>query len=82
RFYIVHENEHTHLIGGRMPISEVNDILYIKLPVEEAHTIGGFITSRLRTIPKVDDFVEEQDYRLTVLEADERTVIKVRFERI
>ena len=82
RFYIVHENEHSHLIGGRMPISEVNDILYVKLPVEEAHTIGGFITSRLRTIPKVGDFVEEQDYRLSVLEADERTVIKVRFERI
>ena len=82
RFYIVHENEQSHLIGGRMPISEVNDILYVKLPVEEAHTIGGFITSRLRTIPKVGDVVEEQDYRLSVLEADERTVIKVRFERI
>ncbi len=82
RFYIVHENEHSHLIGGRMPISEVNDVLYAKLPVEEAHTIGGFITSRLRTIPKVGDIVEEQDYRLSVLEADERTVIKVRIERI
>ena len=82
RFYIVHENERSHLIGGRMPISEVNDILYVKLPVEEAHTIGGFITSRLRTIPKVGDVVEEQDYRLSVLEADERTVIKVRFERM
>lgn len=82
RFYIIHEDERSHLIGGRMPISEINDILYVKLPVEEAHTIGGFITSRLRTIPKVGDTVEEQDYRLSVLEADERTVIKVRFERI
>ncbi|MCU7799310.1 MAG: hemolysin family protein [gamma proteobacterium symbiont of Lucinoma myriamae] len=82
RFYIIHENEQSHLLGGRMPISEVNDILYVKLPVEEAHTIGGFITSRLRTIPTVGDIVEEQGYRLSVLEADERTVIKVRFERL
>lgn len=82
RFYIIHENEKSHLIGGRMPISEVNDVLYAKLPVEEAHTIGGFITSRLRTIPKVGDVVEEYEHRITVLEADERTVIKVRFERI
>ena len=82
RVYIIHENEKSHVMGGRMPISEVNDILYVKLPAEEAHTIGGFITSRLRTIPQVGDIVEEQDYRLTVLEADERTVIKVRFERI
>ncbi|NOQ77983.1 MAG: HlyC/CorC family transporter, partial [Gammaproteobacteria bacterium] len=63
-------------------ISEVNDILYVKLPVEEAHTVGGFITSRLRTIPKVGDIVEEQGYRLSVLEADERTVIKIRIERL
>ncbi len=82
RVYIIHENEKSHVMGGRMPISEVNDILYVKLPAEEAHTIGGLITSRLRTIPQVGDAVEEQDYRLTVLEADERTVIKVRFERI
>ena len=82
RVYIIHENEKSHVMGGRMPISEVNDILYVKLPAEEAHTIGGLITSRLRTIPHVGDTVEEQDYRLTVLEADERTVIKVRFERI
>lgn len=82
RVYIIHENEKSHMMGGRMPISEVNDILYVKLPAEEAHTIGGLITSRLRTIPQVGDTVEEQDYRLTVLEADERTVIKVRFERI
>lgn len=82
RFYIIHENEHSHILGGRMPISEVNDILYVKLPVEEAHTVGGFITSRLRTIPKVGDIVEEQGYRLSVLEADERTVIKIRIERL
>ncbi|MCU7835674.1 MAG: hemolysin family protein [gamma proteobacterium symbiont of Taylorina sp.] len=82
RVYIIHENENSHLMGGRMPISEINDILYVKLPVEEAHTIGGFITSRLRTIPQIGDIVEEQGYRLTVLEADERTVIKVRFERL
>lgn len=82
RVYIIHENEKSHVMGGRMPISEVNDILYVKLPAEEAHTIGGLITSRLRTIPQVGDTVEEQDYRLTVLEADDRTVIKVRFERI
>jgi CBS domain containing-hemolysin-like protein len=82
RVYIVHENENSHVMGGRMPISEVNDILYVKFPVEEAHTIGGLITGRLRTIPLEGDTIEEQGYRLTVLEADERTVIKVRVKRL
>jgi len=82
RVYIEHESEDSHLMGGRMPISEVNDMLYVHFPVEEAHTIGGLIISRLRHIPKEGDNVMEQGYRLTVLEADERTVLKVRVERL
>jgi CBS domain containing-hemolysin-like protein len=69
-------------MSGRMPISEVNDILYVQFPVEEAHTIGGFIISRLRNIPNEGDFVVEQGYRLTVLEADSRSIIRVRAERV
>ena len=82
RAHIEHESENSHVMSGRMPISEVNDILYVQFPVEEAHTIGGLIISRLRHIPTVGDAVTEQDYRLTVLEADERSVLKVRAERI
>ena len=82
RSYIEHESETSHLMSGRTPISEVNDILYAHFPVEEAHTIGGLIISRLRHIPSEGDAIEEQGYRLTVLEADERAVIKVRVERI
>ena len=82
RIYIEHESENSHLMSGRTPISEANNILYAKFPVEEAHTIGGLIISRLRQIPTAGDTVTEQGHRLTVLEADERTVIKVRVERL
>jgi CBS domain containing-hemolysin-like protein len=82
RLYIEHESEDSHIMSGRMPISEVNDILYVHFPVEEAHTIGGLIISRLRHIPKQGDNVMEEGHRLTVLEADERSVLKVRAERI
>jgi len=79
---IEHESENIHLMSGRTPISEVNDILYVHFPVEEAHTIGGLIGSRLRHIPAIGDTIEEQGYRLSVLDADERSVIKVRIERL
>jgi CBS domain containing-hemolysin-like protein len=69
-------------MSGRMPISEINDILYAKFPAEEAHTVGGLIISRLRHIPTVGDNITEQGYRLTVLEADERSVLRVRAERL
>jgi CBS domain containing-hemolysin-like protein len=65
-----------------MPISEINDILYAKFPVEEAHSIGGLIVTRLRNIPKEGDTIEEQGYKITVIEADNRSVIKVKMERL
>ena len=79
---IEQESENIHLMSGRTPISEVNDILYAHFPAEEAHTIGGLIISRLRHIPSAGEAIEEQDYRLTVLEADARSVIKVQMERM
>lgn len=82
RVYIEYETESSHLMSGRTPISEVNDILYVEFPVEEAHTIGGLVTSRLRHIPHEGDSVVEQGHRISVLEADERAVIKVRVERL
>jgi CBS domain containing-hemolysin-like protein len=82
RVYIEQQDENIHLMSGRMPISEVNDILYAEFPVAEAHTIGGLIISRLRHIPVEGDFIEEQDHRLTVLEADARSVLKVQVERL
>ena len=82
RIYIEHESETSHLMSGRMPISEVNDILYTKFPVEEAHTIGGLIVSRLRHIPDSGDVIEENGYRMTVLEADARSIIRVRLEQL
>ena len=82
RIYIEHESESSHLMSGRTPISEVNDMLYTKFPVGEAHTIGGLIVSRLRHIPTAGDMIEEQGHRLTVLEADARSVVKVRVERL
>lgn len=82
RIYIEHVDENTHLMPGRMPISEVNDILHVHLPVAEAHTIGGLIVSRLRYIPIEGDSVEVEGCRLEVLEADARSVVKVRMERL
>ena len=82
RLQIERESENVHRMGGRTPISEVNDILHISLPTAEAHTIGGFVVNRLRRIPGEGDFIEESGYRISVLEADAKSVLKVRVERL
>jgi len=81
QYVIDRESDSSYVISGRAPISEVNDVLHIKLPVSEAHTIGGLVSARLRRIAEVGDFVDEENFRFTVLEADPRIVIKVRAER-
>ena len=82
QFTIEEENENSYVMSGRAPLSEVNDKLHIKLPVYAAHTIGGYVVSRLRRIPQEGDFVQDEGFRFTVLEADPRTVLKVRMERV
>jgi CBS domain containing-hemolysin-like protein len=82
RIYIEHESENSHLVSGRMPISEINDILHVDFSVEEALTVGGLIISRLRHIPSEGDSIEEKGQRLTVIESDDRSVVKVRVERL
>ncbi len=82
RLYIEHESENSHIMSGRMPISEVNDLLYETFSVAEAHTIGGLVISRLRRIPENGESIDEGGYRITVLESDARSVIKVRLDRL
>ena len=82
QFTIEEENENSYVMSGRAPLSEVNDKLHIKLPVYAAHTIGGYVVSRLRRIPQEGDFVQDEGFRFTVLEADPRTVLTVRMERV
>jgi len=82
RVSIQRDGDDAYTVGGRTPISEINDILHIKLPVGEAHTIAGFLVNRVRHIPQVGDMVEEQGHSFTVSEADARSVVKVRIERI
>ncbi len=81
QYFIEADGENDYLMSGRAPLSEVNDILHIKLPVTEAHTIGGFVVARLRRIPAVGDMVEEGGFRFKVLDADPRIVLKVHAER-
>jgi putative hemolysin len=81
-YFIVAESDSLYAMSGRAPISEVNDVLHIKLPVTEAHTIGGLVVTRCRRIPCEGDAIQEEGFRFTVLEADPRTVLKVRAERI
>ncbi len=72
--------EEVYLMDSRLPISEANEILRTALPTTEFHTVGGLVLARLRHIPKEGEFIVEDGYRFTVVEASERSIIKLRVE--
>jgi len=69
-----------YLMDSRVSISEANEVLGIHLPATEFHTLGGLVMARLRRIPREGDHIIELGYRLTVTEATDRSLEKLRVE--
>ncbi len=72
--------EDVFLMDSRLPISEANEILRTVLPTTEFHTVGGLVLARLRHIPKEGEFIVEDGYRFTVVEASDRSIVRLRVE--
>jgi CBS domain containing-hemolysin-like protein len=72
--------DEAYLMDSRLSISEANEILRTVLPTTEFHTVGGLVLARLRRIPKEGEFIVEDGYRFTVVEANERAIVKLRVE--
>ncbi len=75
-------DEEVYLMDSRFPISEANEVLGISLPTTESHTIGGLVMARLRHIPEKGEYIKEAGYIFTVEQATERSVVKLRAERM
>jgi len=72
--------EDVFLMDSRLPVAEVNETLRVNLPTTEFHTVGGLVLARLRHIPQEGEFVVEEGYRFTVVEASDRAAVKLRVE--
>jgi CBS domain containing-hemolysin-like protein len=64
---------------GRMEIDEINDRLGTDIPKDGYETIAGFVISQMDRIPKAGEETEWGNLRIVVLQADERSVLKVKF---
>ena len=66
-------------VDGKASIEEVNEALSIALPVhDDFETVGGLVFHRLGQVPRVGDRLTVKGVSLTVTEADERTVQRLR----
>jgi magnesium and cobalt transporter len=64
-------------IGGSFPIDEFNERFGTDLPVDDYHTVGGFVFGELGRAPKVGDSVGFDGARFEVSSTDGPRIIEV-----
>jgi CBS domain containing-hemolysin-like protein len=64
-------------IGGSFPIDEFNERFGTDLPVDDYHTVGGFVFGELGRAPKVGDTVSYDGARFEVSSTDGPRILEV-----
>jgi len=55
------------------------------LPFEESpdyHTLAGFMLAKLKRIPRAGEWVEDNDYKLTIVDMEGRRIVKIKVEGV
>jgi putative hemolysin len=76
-------DEDTIRIDGTFPIDDFNERFHTELPVEDYHTLAGFVFGLLGRQPEVGDDISHDGMRFDVLEVEGSRInkIAVTFER-
>jgi CBS domain containing-hemolysin-like protein len=68
----------SYLVAARLGIDELNEALDWDLPKKDYETVGGLILALLGRIPRPGEQVILGRYELSVVDADERRILKVK----
>jgi CBS domain containing-hemolysin-like protein len=76
---IVRQEDGSYVIEAGTPLDEINETLGVHLtPQGEVTTLGGYLTELNGKVPKKGRVQDEYEITSTILEADEKKVIKVK----
>jgi magnesium and cobalt exporter, CNNM family len=73
-------DEHRIRIDGTFPIDDFNEQFEESLPIEDFHTMGGYVFGLLGRAPKQGDEVEEDGVRFTVVEVEGTRIDRLEVE--
>jgi CBS domain containing-hemolysin-like protein len=68
----------SYRVAGRAGVEEVNEALEWDLPKGDFETVAGLVLATVNRIPAVGEVFDVGPHEFTVLEADERRILKVR----
>jgi magnesium and cobalt exporter, CNNM family len=78
---IVHLKDVGWLVDGTVDLQTIGKILDISFEVENAVTLGGFLTEQLQHLPKKDESIRYKNYRFYVQQASPKRVAQVRISK-
>ncbi|MEW6619924.1 MAG: hemolysin family protein [bacterium] len=67
-----------YLVDARTSIEMLNEELDLNLPQDDFETISGFILDLLGRIPAPGEIINYNNLNMTITEADERSILKVK----
>jgi len=80
--WLTEEPDGAVLVDARLPIEELEEHFGVEIEREKFDTVGGLIFHLTGRIPRAGEEVTNDSICLTVLEADERRIGKVRIRKI
>ncbi len=72
------EAEGSYLFDARIPLDDVQELLNLPLPLDEADSLGGFVYNELGHIPVVGETLTYNGVAFSVVATDGRRIRKVR----
>jgi CBS domain containing-hemolysin-like protein len=75
---IIKESPSTYLLSGHAELAQVAEEVHVPLEGDDYSTVAGLVMNQLGHVPAAGEKVESQGLTFIVLEANQRTVLKVR----
>ena len=75
---IIKESASTYILAGHAELAQVADEVHVPLEGEDYSTVAGLVMNQLGHVPAAGEKVESHGLTFEVLEANQRTVLKVR----
>ena len=66
---------------GKTEIQSINKFYGMLIPVGDYNTIAGYVISLMERIPKRGEFIETDRLKVVVLDADSRSIRRVRIQK-
>ena len=76
------EGEDAFVLGGRVSLATLAELLDLELATTSSYTIGGLMNQRLGRVAVVGDSTTLEDWSVQVIEASGSEIRKVRLHRI